>query len=232
VSTSATSKKAGSFSTWLAKSIEIIVVSCLGLVSVATAYTSFQAALYDSQMASAYAVGQSYKTEAESMYLEANQQYVQDAQTLVKLFELNVEVESGDAATAALAQAKADAIYFASVSDTFAAAIAAADEANAASPDSPYISPQDDETYLAELFGPYEEQAAAADEKIIAGDRANGLSDQLTLYTVLMALSLFLLGIAAVMKKFGTQFLIIGIAMVIFTFSAVLTATVPFVTLG
>jgi hypothetical protein len=201
-------------------------------VSVATAYTSFQAALYDSQMASAYAVGQSYKTEAESMYLEANQQYVQDAQTLVKLFELNVEVESGDAATAALAQAKADAIYFASVSDTFAAAIAAADEANAASPDSPYISPQDDETYLAELFGPYEEQAAAADEKIIAGDRANGLSDQLTLYTVLMALSLFLLGIAAVMKKFGTQFLIIGIAMVIFTFSAVLTATVPFVALG
>jgi hypothetical protein len=199
---------------------------------VATAYTSFQAALYDSQMASAYAVGQSYKTEAESMYLEANQQYVQDAQTLVKLFELNVEVESGDAATAALAQAKADAIYFASVSDTFAAAIAAADEANAASPDSPYISPQDDETYLAELFGPYEEQAAAADEKIIAGDRANGLSDQLTLYTVLMALSLFLLGIAAVMKKFGTQFLIIGIAMVIFTFSAALTATVPFVTLG
>jgi hypothetical protein len=199
---------------------------------VATAYTSFQAALYDSQMASAYAVGQSYKTEAESMYLEANQQYVQDAQTLVKLFELNVEVESGDAATAALAQAKADAIYFASVSDTFAAAIAAADEANAASPDSPYISPQDDETYLAELFGPYEEQAAAADEKIIAGDRANGLSDQLTLYTVLMALSLFLLGIAAVMKKFGTQFLIIGIAMVIFTFSAVLTATVPFVALG
>jgi hypothetical protein len=183
-------------------------------------------------MASAYAVGQSYKTEAESMYLEANQQYVQDAQTLVKLFELNVEVESGDAATAALAQAKADAIYFASVSDTFAAAIAAADEANAASPDAPYISPQDDETYLAELFGPYEEQAAAADEKIIAGDRANGLSDQLTLYTVLMALSLFLLGIAAVMKKFGTQFLIIGIAMVIFTFSAVLTATVPFVALG
>ena len=96
----------------------------------------------------------------------------------------------------------------------------------------PYISAQDDETYLAELFDPYQEQAAAADEKIIAGDRYNGLSDQLTLYTVLMALSLFLLGIAAVMKKFGTQFLIIGIAMVIFTFSAVLTATVPFVTLG
>lgn len=232
MSTSATSKKAGSFSTWLARYIEIVVVSCLGLVSVATAYTSFQAALYDSQMASAYAVGQSYKTEAESIYLEANQQYVQDSQTLLRLFELNIEIQSGDASTAALAQAKADAIYTASVSDTFAEAIAAADEANTANPDAPYISAQDDEAYLAELFDPYQEQNAAAEEKIIAGDRYNGLSDQLTLYTVLMALSLFLLGIAAVMKKFGTQFLIIGIAMVIFTFSAVLTATVPFVTLG
>jgi hypothetical protein len=217
---------------WFAKNMEIIVVSLLGLVSVATAYTSFQASLYDSQMASAYAVGQSYKTEAESMYLEANQQYVQDAQTLVKLFELNVEVQSGDAATAALAQAKADAIYYSSVSDTFAAAIAAADEANAASPDSPYISPQDDETYLAELFDPYNERAVAADEKIAAGDRFNTLGDQLTLYTVLMALSLFLLGIAAVLKKFRMQILLVAVSMVIFTFAAVLTALVPFVALG
>ncbi|MCF8541371.1 MAG: hypothetical protein K9H50_06385 [Aurantimicrobium sp.] len=227
---SASSPRAGS--TWFAKHIEIIVVTLLGLVSVATAYTSFQASLYDSQMASAYAVGQSYKTEAESMYLEANQQYVQDAQTLVKLYELNVEIQSGDAATAALAQAKADAIYTSSVSETFAAAIVAADEANAASPDSPYVSPQDDETYLAELFDPYNEQAAAAEEKIAAGDSFNALGDQLTLYTVLMALSLFLLGIAAVLKKFRMQILIVAVSMVIFTFAAVLTALVPFVALG
>jgi hypothetical protein len=112
-----------------------------------------------------------------------------------------------------------------------AAAIAAADEANAASPDT-YTSAQDDETYLAELFDPYQEKAAAADEKIAAGERYNGLSDQLTLYTVLMALSLFLLGVAAVLKKFRMQILIVGVSMVIFTFAAVLTALVPFVALG
>jgi hypothetical protein len=227
--TSATSPRAGS--TWFAKHIEIIVVTLLGLVSVATAYTSFQASLYDSQMVGAYAVGNNLKTEAESMYLESNQQYVQDAQTLLRLDELNVEVQSGDAATAALAQAKVDAIFTSSVSETFAAAIAAADEANAASPDT-YTSAQDDETYLAELFDPYQEKAAAADEKIAAGERYNGLSDQLTLYTVLMALSLFLLGVAAVLKKFRMQILIVGVSMVIFTFAAVLTALVPFVALG
>jgi hypothetical protein len=227
--TSATSPRAGS--TWFAKHIEIIVVTLLGLVSVATAYTSFQASLYDSQMVGAYAVGNNLQTEAESMYLESNQQYVQDAQTLLRLDELNVEVQSGDAATAALAQAKVGSIFTSSVSETFAAAIAAADEANAASPDT-YTSAQDDETYLAELFDPYQEKAAAADEKIAAGERYNGLSDQLTLYTVLMALSLFLLGVAAVLKKFRMQILIVGVSMVIFTFAAVLTALVPFVALG
>lgn len=227
--TSATSPGPGL--TWFAKHIEIIIVTLLGLVSVATAYTSFQASLYDSQMAGAYAVGNNYKTEAESMYLESNQQYVQDAQTLLRLDELNVEVQYGDAATAALAQAKVDAIFTSSVSETFSAAIATADEANAANPGT-YTSAQDDETYLAELFDPYKEKAVAADEKIAAGERFNGLSDQLTLYTVLMALSLFLLGLAAVLKKFRMQILILAGSMVIFTFAAVLTALVPFVAIG
>lgn len=231
MSTTTSAPRQSSFVAWLMTSMEIIVVSCLGLVSVATAYTSFQAALYDSQMAGAYAVGQTFKTEAESMYLESNQQYVQDAQTLLRLDELNVEVQFGDPATSALAQAKVDAIFTSSVSDTFAEAIAAADEANAANPDF-YVSAQSDETYLAELFDPYQEKAAAAEEKIAAGERFNALSDQLTLYTVLMALTLFLLGVAAVLKKFRMQISIVAISMVIFTFAAVLTALVPFVGLG
>ena len=231
MSTTTSEPRHSAFVAWLTKSMEIIVVSCLGLVSVATAYTSFQAALYDSQMAGSYAVGQTYKTEAESMYLESNQQFVQDAQTLLRLDELNVEVQFGDAATSALAQSKVDAIFTSSVSETFAAAIAAADEANAANPDF-YVSAQSDETYLAELFDPYQEKAAAAEEKIAAGERFNSLSDQLTLYTVLMALTLFLLGVAAVLKKFRMQISIVAISMVIFTFAAVLTALVPFVGLG
>ena len=231
MSTTTSEPRHGAFVAWLMKSMEIIVVSCLGLVSVATAYTSFQAALYDSQMAGSYAVGQTYKTEAESMYLESNQQFVQDAQTLLRLDELNVEVQFGDAATSALAQSKVDAIFTSSVSETFAAAIAAADEANAANPDF-YVSAQSDETYLAELFDPYQEKAAAAEEKIAAGERFNSLSDQLTLYTVLMSLTLFLLGVAAVLKKFRMQISIVAISMVIFTFAAVLTALVPFVGLG
>ena len=73
MSATSAQKPPGSLISWLSKHIEIILVTLLGLASVATAYTSFQASLYDSQMAGAYAVAQNFKTEAESLYLEANQ---------------------------------------------------------------------------------------------------------------------------------------------------------------
>ena len=37
--------------------LELVIAVLLGLVSIATAYASFQAALYDSQMAGAYTKG-------------------------------------------------------------------------------------------------------------------------------------------------------------------------------
>jgi hypothetical protein len=224
-------KSLGPLASWLAKHIEIILVTLLGLASVATAYTSFQASLYDSQMAGAYAVAQNLKTEAESLYLESNQQYVQDAQVLMTIEDLEYDIHHGDAAAAALAQDKIDFVYLPSVSDTFAAAIATADAANAAHPES-YTSPQDDKAYLAELFDPYQAKVSESEAKMVIGDTYNSYGDELTLYTVLMALSLFVLGIAAVLKKFRMQIMLIALSMIVFTFAAVLTAMVPFVGLG
>jgi Tfp pilus assembly protein PilV len=59
-------------STWLGKRIEVITAILLGVVSCVTAYAGFQAALYDSNMASAYSQSQVLSTQAESLYLEAN----------------------------------------------------------------------------------------------------------------------------------------------------------------
>lgn len=212
---------------WFEKYAEVIVVVLLGLVSVSTAYASFQASLYDSKMFQEYAVGQNVKTEAESIYLEANQQFVQDAQTLVKLDEIAVEMQSGSPEVAALATEKYASVYFGSVTDVFAEAIDRADALNA-SGEGDYVSPQDDEAYLEDLFGTYWEKNAEVEERMAMGDNFNALGDKLTLYTVLMALSLFLLGVAAVVKRVATKFSIAAIAMVIFTFTAILTAFIPF----
>jgi len=209
---------------------ELVVAILLGVVSIVTAYASFQGALYDSQMAGSYQVGSNLSTEAESLYLEANQQFVQDTQVYNRLTELTVEIESSDPAIATDAQAKYDVLEFQAVSEEFGAAIANADELNANDPDF-YYSPLDDEDYQDFLFSDYADTKANAEAVIKEGDSFNSYSDQLELYTVLMTISLFLLGIAAVVRQQRVQWVLAGTGTAIFIVSAILTALVPFVSL-
>jgi hypothetical protein len=213
---------------FLRKNIELVIAILLGLVSIATAYSSFQSSLYDGTMTQKYTVGSNLSTEAESLYLEGNQQYVQDAQLYDRLTDLQLDTLNPDPAIATAAQEKYDVIYFQSVSEDFDLAIQWADEQNAADPDL-YYSPLDNEDYQASLFGAYAETSQRADDTIKEGDKANSLSDQLTLSTVLMAISLFLLGIAAVVSIFRVKLIMGGVAIVIFLTAAVMTAFVPFI---
>lgn len=210
---------------WFEKFTELIIVTLLGIVSFTTAYVSFQASLYDSKMFKEYTVAQNLKTEAESMYLEANQQYSQDAQTLVALDQLDVEILS-NSSVSVLARQKYDALYFAGVSQEFGDAIDRASAERASTGE--YFSPQEDKEYLDFLFGPYDEKTLAAEAQTKQGDVFNTYADKLILYTVLMAQCLFLLGVAAVVSRIKTKFLISSISMVIFAFTAILTTFIPF----
>jgi hypothetical protein len=220
---------------WVARifrsDFELFIVLLLGIVSVATAYASFQSALYDSQMAGAYTRGQNAQTEAESLYLEANQQYILDVQTWARLTELTTDMESADPVLAAAASAKFDSIYFVSVAEDFEAAITWSNEQNAADPDN-YTSPFDSEEYKDALFGAWAEEDDRSEALIKEGDVYNGYGDRLTLNTVLMAITLFLLGVAAVVRRRQTQLILVGFGSAIFVVAAVLTVIVPFVGLG
>lgn len=207
--------------------LELIIAILLGIVSIGIAYASFQAALYDSEMAAAYQRGTALSTEAESLYLEGNQQYVQDAQLWNQLLQLSIEAESGDPTIAANAQATSDVLAFQAVSEDLAAAIAWSDEQNAADPET-YYSPLDSEDYRAALFGGYEATAAEAAAAVEEGDEANSLGDRLMLHTVLMSISLFLLGIAAVVRQYRVQLLLVFSGSAIFALAVILTALVPF----
>ena len=92
--------------------VELIVVIFLGIVSVATAYTSFQSGLYGGHSDDKISQSEASGPLAESLYLEGNQQYVQDAQTVLRLAELNIDAQSADPVTAADAAGKYDEIYF------------------------------------------------------------------------------------------------------------------------
>ncbi|UYN83534.1 MAG: hypothetical protein KIT89_12770 [Microcella sp.] len=210
--------------------VELIIVIMLGIVSVFTAYASFQAALYGSKMDSYYAQSTRLTAEAESAYLEGNQQFVQDSSTLARLLELEVEMGASDPLIAQLATEKHELLSFVAVSDELAAAIAWADVENEADPNF-YTPPQNHEPYLESLFGAWSDLNDDAAEATAAGDDANTNGDRLTLNTVLFAVALFLLGVAAVLKSRRSQFVLIGVSSAIFAVGLVLTLTIPFVSL-
>lgn len=207
--------------------LQLLIVILLGVVSVATAYVSFEAALYGGQQAAAYSRGGAAQTESESIYLEANQQYMQDAETLTRLSEYQIEMDGADPDVAAAASEKYDQLYFTSVSEDLDAAIAWAQAENEADP-STYTDPQGSEDYQDALFGAWSDADAEAEALLAQGDEANQYSDRLTLNTVLMAIALFLLGIAAVIRNRRAQWILIGVSSGIFVLALGLTVIVPF----
>jgi hypothetical protein len=225
---STTPAETRSFGARIFSNVELIVVIFLGIVSVATAYTSFQSGLYGGQRDDRISQSEASGTLAESLYLEGNQQYVQDAQTVLRLAELNIDAQSADPIVAADATAKYDEIYFIGVSPDLDAAIQSAAALDESDPDF-YHYPLDEESYLTTLFSPYEEEAANSAALREEGNRLDAQGDQLGFYTALMAITLFLLGIAAVVRNPRMKWILIAIGMSIFTVTAILTATIPFV---
>jgi hypothetical protein len=213
----------GSFS----NNLELVIAILLGVVSIFVAYASFQAALYGGAGATAYAIGGTKSTEAESLYLEGNQQYQQDNALWNDLTLLSIDINGSDDAAAAIAQEKYDTLVFQGVSEDFQGAIDRATEQNEADAEF-YYSPLDDEEYQESLFSGYSETKDEADAKVTEGDDLGAQGDKLTLYTVLMSISLFLLGVAALVSQTRTQFVLIGTSVVIFGVSAVLALMIPF----
>ena len=201
---------------------ELLIVILLGIVSVATAWVSFQAALYDGQTAKSLSLSQSATAEAESLYLEGNQEYVQDAQTLARLTELQAQIDAGDP----IAPDVYEALFFVAVSEHFGAAIERADAIDAAATEI-YTSPLDDEEYQSVLFGAYAEKSDEAVALTQQADELDARGDWLTLTTVLMAISLFLLGVAAVVRSRRVQYSLIIIGSAIFVFAAAIMVTIP-----
>ena len=208
----------------LTNNLELVIAILLGLVSIATAYASFQAALYGGQSDDANNLAIAQSTEAESLYLEGNQQFMQDTQIFNDLSVLQVAIAQGDA----LAQEQYDQLYFQGVSEDFGGAIERAAAQTEADPEF-FYSPLDDEEYQAALFTPYAEKG---DESAATKKKADDLGaqgDWLTLYTVLMAISLFLLGVAALVKERRTQYVLVATGFVLSAVAIIAMLAIPFV---
>ena len=211
--------------------VELVTVILLGIVSVATAYTSFQSGLYGGASDDRISLSEAKGTEAESLYLEGNQQYVQDTQTILRLSDLDILKQSADPITAADAAAQYTELYFIGVSEDLDAAITDAAALDQSEPDF-WHDPQANEDYNTSLFGTYADASDESEKLREEGGKLGDQGDQLGFYTALMAITLFLLGVAAVVRRPLMQWILIAVGMSIFLVTAIATAFIPFVWIG
>ncbi len=127
-----------------------------------------------------------------------------------------------------MASAQYDDLYFIGVSEELDAAIQNAAALDESDPDF-WHDPQADEDYQAALFGGYTDEAVISEDLRDDGNDLGTKGDTLGLYTALMAITLFLLGIAAVVRRPLMKWILVATGGTIFLVTAILVAGIPFV---
>jgi hypothetical protein len=164
---------------------EIVIVLLLGLTAVATAWSGYQASLWDGIQSSNYTQASGARTNAAQQRSAANQFRIAD----LSVFENYMDAAlSGDTHTADF--------YRERFRDEFAVAfdawIALDPLQNADAPHSPLAMPE----YQLAADRTADELEARADDLFAKGESANNFSDVYTLTTLLFAVTLFFGAIA------------------------------------
>ena len=183
--------------------MEIVVVLILAMAALATAWSGYQASLWDGIQSSSYTQASGARTEGAQQRTAANQIRLADLSIFEGYIEARIE-GNDDVAN----------FYF----DRFRPEFRTAYDAwivlepfeNPQAPHSPmameeYQLPQDTEADRLE---------ARADHLLAAGDDANTISDVYTLTTLLFAAVLFFAAISERFEYFPAQVILLGLAVI------------------
>ncbi len=209
--------------------LELFTAIMLGIATALTAYASWQSSLYGGNQATNYTKGTAMIGEANSMYNEAAQYIAQDMQTWNTLSSLRIDLAfaqyKGDADEAERAQYKVDQILADNVNDDFLAAIDWADAQEE------YASPFDKDGYLDSYYAEANAKYDEGEALIEAGQKANGLGDQLGLATVIFAIVLFMMGILGTLHNVKIKLFITILSLGALAVGLVMMLSVPMLTL-
>lgn len=214
MSLSETSDAAARRSERLEGRLELIAVLLIGLAATATAWAAFQGGQYDGQMLTAFTEANLSLNDANAYFNEGTQEYVQDEMIFLRYVEA-VEEDDLD-----LAEYLRDSI----MSDRLVAAIEWWEKQGDAY-DTPFVD--ENPAYVVEAYKEGEALSAATDKSFEEGEDANKTGDTYNLITVLLAASLFVLGIATSFKVLPVRAGLIGVGAFIFIMSTIWMLTLP-----
>lgn len=201
---------------WLSEArLELLTAILLGMAALATAWAAFQGSQYDGKMLTSFTEANLNLSDANAFYSEGDQIYVQDQ---LLFLEYERAVYDGD-------QEFAEHLKDSLMSDQLIAAIEWWERPE----NQDYYSPFVDENpnYVLESYTQADELSAETDDAFVAGQDANDTGDKFNLITVLLAASLFVLGISNGFKVLSMRLATIGIGATIFVASTLWLLTLP-----
>ena len=181
--------------------LEVSVAIMLGVAATLTAFASYQASLADGDALKKFNEGVILSNDSNRKYIETNQIFTADQELFLEYATL---IQAGNEESADYVRDKLMRTELEESIDEWAQLVEAAPSEDEA-PLSPFEEPG---VEIAEL-GEAEKLGEASKAKFTDANGDDKKGDDLTLATVVLALSLFLLGIAGVLNRLPVQ---IGVA--------------------
>lgn len=196
---------------------DIFIVVLLGIVSTATAWSGVQSSLHGGVSDGALTEYQLSLSEANNMWLTSEVKYRDDLSVWKdKQVRLIIDGISKDKIYEDLQTSNGSYEFYESAMTCLIA--------------KPTSQLPDCKTYMDSLYGPISKVEAEGEQILRESETAGKHSDQLQMLTALFAVSLFMLGIASIIKRQGLICSLAIFSIVITLFGLVILAGIPVLT--
>ncbi|MCR4839870.1 MAG: hypothetical protein K5897_13200 [Eubacterium sp.] len=203
--------------------LEMLIAIFLGITALLTAWASWIGSLHGGNQATNYTKSGNASSDANSMYNEAFQRFMQDMMVwnaiTEYIFDEALADAKGDQQQVQLIEEKIQTIRNDNCSKEFDEAIEWALENDA----TPFDKEGFEDSYYADAEAKYEE----ADALLKEGMKDNHNGDTFNLVNVLYSLVLFLLGIVGIFKNIPNRFAVFVIAVVLMLAATIYMFTIP-----
>ena len=203
--------------------LEMLIAIFLGITALLTAWASWIGSLHGGNQATNYTKSGNASSDANSMYNEAFQRFMQDMMVwnaiTEYIFDEALADAKGDQQQVQLIEEKIQTIRNDNCSKEFDEAIEWALENDA----TPFDKEGFEDSYYADAEAKYEE----ADALLKEGMQDNHNGDTYNLVNVLYSLVLFLLGIVGIFKNIPNRFAVFVIAVVLMLAATIYMFTIP-----
>ena len=189
---------------------EIVIAILLGIAAILTAWATFQSSQLGGQVSAAYSEGIALSDHASQMYNDATAADVQDQALFLEFAKAS---QTGDEATATY-------IHDALMTPELAAAIDWwVEQPESSNYDTPFV--EDNPNWSTQMYDDADATDAQSQEQFAKAKTADGLGADFDILAIIIAIALFLFGVASLVRQERIKIGLGAVGAVILVFSII-----------